>query len=61
MNQKLKICNKSPHENPSYAKAGDSGMDLRAWISIPEDVNFVSSDYWPLRTVLKPVLGKMPV
>ena len=29
----LKICNKSPHENPSYAKPGDSGMDLRAWIS----------------------------
>ena len=32
MNPKLKICNKSPHENPSYAKPGDSGMDLRAWI-----------------------------
>lgn len=31
-NPKLKICNKSPHENPSYAKPGDSGMDLRAWI-----------------------------
>lgn len=29
----LKICNKSPHENPTYAKPGDSGMDLRAWIS----------------------------
>ena len=59
MNPKLKICNKSPHENPSYAKAGDSGMDLRAWISIPEDVNFVSSDYWPLRTVLKPLERKL--
>ena len=33
MNPKLKICNKSPHENPSYAKPGDSGMDLRAWIN----------------------------
>ena len=33
MNPQLKICNKSPHENPSYAKAGDSGMDLRAWIT----------------------------
>ena len=32
MNTKLKICNKSPHENPTYAKPGDSGMDLRAWI-----------------------------
>jgi len=32
MNPKLKICNKSPHENPCYAKPGDSGMDLRAWI-----------------------------
>jgi dUTP pyrophosphatase len=30
---KLKICNKSPHENPTYAKPGDSGMDLRAWIT----------------------------
>lgn len=59
MNPKLKICNKSPHENPSYSKAGDSGMDLRAWISIPEDVNFVSSDYWPLRTVLKPLERKL--
>jgi len=33
MNPKLKICNKSPHENPSYAKPGDSGMDLRAWVT----------------------------
>lgn len=55
MNPKLKICNKSPHENPSYAKAGDSGMDLRAWITIPEEIQFVSSDYWPFRTVLKPL------
>lgn len=36
MNPKLKICNKSPHENPSYAKPGDSGMDLRAWITKDE-------------------------
>lgn len=33
MNPKLKICNKSPHENPSYAKPGDSGMDLRALVT----------------------------
>lgn len=33
MKPQLKICNKSPHENPSYAKAGDSGMDLRAWVT----------------------------
>lgn len=59
MNPKLKICNKSPHENPSYSKAGDSGMDLRAWITIPEEVQFVSSDYWPLRTVLKPLERKL--
>ena len=43
MNPKLKICNKSPHENPSYAKTGDSGMDLRAWIkydaSDPKETN----------------------
>ena len=51
----IKMANKSPHPDPSYATSCDSGMDLRAWISIPEDVNFVSSDYWPLRTVLKPL------
>jgi dUTP pyrophosphatase len=38
MKPKLKICNKSPHENPAYAKPGDSGMDLRAWIFF-EDVS----------------------
>lgn len=45
MNPKLKICNKSPHENPSYAKPGDSGMDLRAW---------VTNDA-PIAIVLKPL------
>lgn len=36
MNPKLRMCNKSPHGNPSYAKPGDSGMDLRAWIMYDE-------------------------
>lgn len=40
MNSKLKICNKSPHENPSYAKPGDSGMDLRAWIFFEDTSGF---------------------
>ena len=48
MNTQIKLCNKSPHENPSYAKAGDSGMDLRAWIkydaSNPEETNVPCTD-----------------
>lgn len=28
----LKFVNKSPNPNPCYAKPGDSGFDLRAWI-----------------------------
>jgi len=32
---KLKIKNESPNSNPEYAKIGDSGMDLRAWLSEP--------------------------
>lgn len=30
------IVNKSPNPMPSYAHAGDSGMDLRAWITDEE-------------------------
>lgn len=30
--KELKFVNKSPNPNPYYAKAGDSGFDLRAWI-----------------------------
>lgn len=37
----LKFVNKSPNPNPYYAKAGDSGFDLRAWIdSNTEGVQF---------------------
>jgi dUTP pyrophosphatase len=37
----LKFVNKSPNQNPYYAKAGDSGFDLRAWIdSNTEGVQF---------------------
>lgn len=28
----LKLINKSPHNNPTFANIGDSGIDLRAWI-----------------------------
>ena len=41
----LKICNKSPHENPSYAKPGDSGMDLRAWIFWEAEKSFYENPY----------------
>lgn len=44
-NPKLKICNKSPHENPTYAKPGDSGMDLRAWIELTEDENYLNKEF----------------
>ena len=30
--KQLKFVNKSPNPNPYYAKPGDSGFDLRAWI-----------------------------
>ena len=29
--------NKSPHPDPQYAKEGDSGFDLRAWIQETEE------------------------
>jgi len=32
---KLEIKNISPNPDPVYAKVGDSGMDLRAWLSEP--------------------------
>ena len=54
MNPKLKICNKSPHENPSYDKPGDSGMDLRDWITKDEhtlnsyDGTFIALQLKPL-------------
>jgi dUTP pyrophosphatase len=44
-NPKLKICNKSPHENPTYAKPGDSGMDLRAWIELTEDEKYLNKEF----------------
>lgn len=54
MNPKLKICNKSPHENPSYAKPGDSGMDLRAWITKP-DIPFLATSDFDNKILLKPL------
>jgi dUTP pyrophosphatase len=33
----LKFSNDSPHPDPTYAKEGDSGFDLRAWIQPNED------------------------
>ncbi len=37
MNPELKICNKSPHGVPTFAKPWDSGMDLRAWITADDN------------------------
>ena len=34
--KRVNYINKSPHPDPDYAKPGDSGMDLRAWIT-PSD------------------------
>ena len=41
-NVTVKFENKSPHINPYYAKEGDSGFDLRAWIK--EDDEGVRTD-----------------
>ena len=32
---KVGILNKSPYPNPEYGKVGNSGMDVKAWISEP--------------------------
>lgn len=32
-NKELKFVNKSPNPNPTYANVGDSGFDLRAWVT----------------------------
>lgn len=32
-NKSLRFANHSPHEDPFYAKSGDSGFDIRAWIT----------------------------
>lgn len=34
-NQTLVFVNKSPNPDPVYAKEGDSGFDLRAWLDSP--------------------------
>lgn len=36
-NTTLNFVNKSPHPNPTFAKIGDSGFDLRAWIEPTEN------------------------
>lgn len=58
MNPTLKICNKSPHENPTYAKPGDSGMDLRAWITKP-DIPFLATSDFDNKILLKPLERKL--
>lgn len=34
---KLRIYNKSTNNDPSYATSGDSGLDLRAWITLDDN------------------------
>ena len=45
--KELKFVNKSPNANPQYAKEGDSGFDLRAWVDGDDEI------------ILKPLERKM--
>lgn len=49
--QRLKFINKSNNPDPVYAKEGDSGFDLRAWIHEETDI----IDYFNDSVVLKPL------
>lgn len=40
----IKIANKSPHKDPSYATSCDSGMDLRAWIEPSESDGYINNE-----------------
>lgn len=51
---KLKFVNKSPHPNPEYKHDGDSGFDLRAWIT-PDDGNYSTDLDGKLFLILRPL------
>lgn len=46
--------NKSPHPNPEYKHYGDSGFDLRAWITT-DDSNYYTDSDGKLFVTLKPL------
>lgn len=46
--QLLKFVNKSPNPNPEYAKAGDSGFDLRAWVQFGVDTQCTDKEGNPV-------------
>lgn len=48
LNKVVKFVNKSPNPDPVYAKEGDSGFDLRAWIT-REESEGDDSDYITLK------------
>ena len=50
----IKMANKSPHPDPSYATSCDSGMDLRAWITKP-DIPFLATSDFDNKILLKPL------
>lgn len=50
---KLVFANKSNNPNPEYAKEGDSGFDLRAWVTAENTPNSTDQDGNPI-IVLRP-------
>lgn len=50
---KLVFANKSNNPNPEYAKEGDSGFDLRAWVTAENTPNSTDKDGNPI-IVLSP-------
>ncbi len=41
----IKMVNKSPNQDPSYATSCDSGMDLRAWIELSETEEYLNKEF----------------
>lgn len=48
----VQFVNKSPNKDPEYANDGDSGFDLRAWISENDADGFYDNEY---KIILKPL------
>lgn len=51
--KKIKFVNKSPNPDPTYAHEGDSGFDLRAWIT--EEESTIRNENNEYGIVLKPL------
>jgi dUTP pyrophosphatase len=54
----IKMVNKSPHEDPSYATSCDSGMDLRAWIEPSESEKYLNNEF---NSNIKPSITLAPL